>query len=62
MLHGIQELELVRHELFLREQDLEMLRQKAESAAQLNGQVSFVLAVYAWFDLFTVLIYSFSVA
>ena len=37
----VKELELAKHELFLKDQDLEMLRQKAECATQLKDQVSF---------------------
>jgi len=35
----VKELELAKHELFLKDQDLEMLRQKAECATQLKDQV-----------------------
>jgi len=37
----VQELELARHELFLKDRDLEMLTLKADCASQLQEQVSF---------------------
>jgi len=41
MAYRVKELELAKHELFLKDRDLEMLRQKADCATQLQEQVSF---------------------